>query len=282
MHTLLEVIKSDITQDYMRVNSCSNFHEVFDRSPSGKTVVENIEISIRGLSKLGDLPDKLREKYENLDEIIESYYTTGDDQFYKDCLKSSGSGKRLNYFLFTNQAKNFGLEQRNRFAEIIRKNEKLAIEKYDSIRESKRKFYLFIEDKLLSSSKVHIQLGQYLATIGSLLRSQKEIYSCEESLGNLFLKYVNQNMISNLKDGHKVKSEIVASFLGTLKSIQKRGVEISDVSSPIKLEHMVSFTGEYKNHLDVVKDEVDRLEDFTTLMDKIVRNIKAPDLFDEE
>ncbi len=282
IHALLEVIKADITQEYMRVNSCRNYHELFDRSPSGQLVLENVEMSVRGLSNLGDFPKKLSEKYEDLDEIIESYCATGDDQFFQDSVKSSSCCKRLNYFLFTNQAKNFGLEQRNRFAEIVRKNENLAQEKMDAIRESKRIFYLQIEDKLLSSSKVHTQLGQYLALIGALLQAQNEIYSCEESLGNVFLKYVNQNMVYEMKDGQKVKSETVSSFLATVKSIEKRGVEITAVHAPIKQEQLKTFIEEYKEHLGIVKDEVGRLEDFTNLMHKIARQIRAPDLLVDE
>ena len=272
-------IKQDLALEYMKVYGCSSQDEVLRTSTNGKMVFDNIEIVFRNSAKQRVFSSRVQGDKADLqiDDLIPAYFTTSDTESYNDCLNAIGSCKRINYFLFTNRAEKFGLEQRNKYSDSLRRLEQVAPDQAVKIYNVKKDLIGAMLEGRADYAKVQPLVEGYVKSIGVMLHAQQDIYQCESALCKGFLEYVTEKVETSwFGADFKLESAAVKALLQVFEAMTKRGMDIPKIKEKLNIEIIEQAKTEISDHIEAVNSEIDVLGHVVAFINHVVKYMERP------
>ncbi len=272
-----EQIKEDILAEYVKTYPGSSIDDVYG-NPDGLRVLDNIEIVLRNSAKQKIFSERVRGlKKSKLDgdEILTAYLTTEDNESYTDSLDSISCSKKICYFLFTMRYNNFGLKERSKYADILRKQENLCPAKNIEIYNIKKSLINCMHEGNPVYSKIQPLIAQYLQALRTLLDGQKKIYQCETDLIDRFNIFLKELIVSDISESRfKNDKSSLKILMQVILALEKRGLETPKIEKTLKNQSIESITIELDEHLQNLKDECDILSEVTSFLEDVILYIE--------
>lgn len=269
-------IKQDILDQYMKYFKIQNVEDVMCRGKNANKLFDNIEIVFRNSAKKKILSGKIKKTFVDIEELIPVYFTTSDDESYKDCMNAITLCKRISYFLFTNRAEKFELTTRTAFNEKLRtyqeKSPELAVEIYNHTKD----LFMLIDQNIVDYAKVQPRTEKYLESLGAMLTTQKDIYVCEIQLSSIFKKYCEQTVLNEWFSGAgKVNRAGLNALIQVIRAMDKRGLEVPKVKDRVNPKSVGEMLVQLEDHITTIQSEVDVLVDMCEFIHEIIKYMES-------
>lgn len=265
-----EQIKQDILEQYMKYFKISNVEDVMCQGKNANKLFDNIEIVFRNSAKSKIFSGKINKTFVDIEELVPVYFTTSDDESYKDCMNAITLCKRISYFLFTNRAEKYDLTIRNTFNEKLRNYQEKAPEMAVEIYNHTKDLFMLIDQNIVDYAKVQPRTEKYLESLGSMLTIQKEIYVCEIQLSTFFRKYCERTVLSDWFSGTgKVNRAGLNALIQVIRAMDKRGLEVPKVKDRVNPKSVTEMLSQLEDHVTTIQSEVDVLEDMVEFIREI-------------
>lgn len=268
-------VKQDILDQYMKYNKITNVEEVFANAKNGHKVFDNIEIVFRNSAKAKLFSGKVTKTFVDIEELVPVYFTTSDDESYKDCMNAITLCKRISYFLFTNRAENYDLTVRTKFNEDLRtfqeKAPELAVEIYNHTKD----LFTLMDITYVDYGKVQPKVEKYLESLGAMLTVQKDIYVIEIKLCTTFKKYVEKTVLTEWFSGAgKVNRAGLNALIQVIRALDRRGLEVPKVRDRVNPKVVGETLVQLEDHITTVQSEVDVLVEIIQFIGDIIKHME--------
>lgn len=265
-------VKQDILEQYMKFYKITKVEDVMCQGKNANKLFDNIEIVFRNSAKAKLFSGKIKKTFVEIEELVPVYFTTSDDESYKDCMNAVTLCKRISYFLFTNRSENFDLTIRNTFNENLRKLQEKAPEQAIEIYNHTKDLFTLIDQNIVDYSKVQPKTEKYLESLGSMLTIQKDIYVCEIKLCVIFKKYCENKVLNEWFSGAgKVNRIGLNALIQVIKALDKRGVEVPKVRDRVNPKSVSEVLVHLEDHITTIQSEVDVLVDMIEFISEIIK-----------
>ena len=265
-------VKQDILEQYMKYYKITKVEDVMCHGKNANKLFDNIEIVFRNSAKAKMFSGKIKKTFVEIEELVPVYFTTSDDESYKDCMNAITLCKRISYFLFTNRAENFDLTIRNTFNENLRKHQEQAPEQAVEIYNHTKDLFVLIDQNIVDYAKVQPRVEKYLQSLGAMLTIQKEIYVCEIKLCVIFKKYCETKVLNEWFSGAgKVNRVGLNALIQVVKALDKRGLEVPKVRDRVNPKAVNEVLTHLEDHITTIQSEVDVLEDMIEFISEIIK-----------
>ncbi len=266
-----EQVKEDILDQYLKYHKSKDADAVFSQGKRGKELFDNIEIVFRRSAKAKMFSGKINKKLVDIEELVPVYFTTSDDESYKDCMNAITLGKRISYFLFTNRAESFDLSARTDVNEKLRKLQEKAPEIAVQIYNHSKDLFMLIDANVVDYEKVQPRVEKYLESLGSMLNAQKDIYVIEVKLATLFKKYVEKTVLEEWFSGAgKVNRAGLNALIQVIRAMDKRGMNVPNVKDRVNPKVIGEMIEELEDHVTTIQSEIEVVEDMVVFIGDII------------
>ncbi len=268
---LAQQVRQDLVQDILDKQSYESIREIVQNYKHADKYFEDVVTVFKPLLENKEIISNLSAIYKNPSDLIQSYCTFNNDDSYQDSLHSATFSRRLNHFMFTNRAQNFGLEERSRFSDRLRNQEEILRQAEMHGKESKREFQDILKMEVYSSVKVRPCLTKYLLNLTKLFRSQKELYEIEYTLLKLiFIEIKRMYENSNLEiDENKVQN-FKKSFAQLVPAMEKRGMDVPKVQTVVGDQKKSELQDHINTHLNTLHEQISVLKNMDQFMSQVI------------
>lgn len=256
---------------------CGSAEEALQSAVNGRSILDNIDIFFANAAKRtraagGKTADP------RLADVLPVYLCTSDTESYQDCLDSIKCSKKIGYFLFTNRAERYGLEQRNKVSDTLRKNEQGIVEIGITLHACKKDFIPAMTQGASGYARVYKLTRAYLESLGAMLKSQQEVYAAESTLLSLVGDFFKNKVLEEwfTKQSAPGQAEI-NSLLIVLKAFRQRGIELPAFKEKLGRPHIGESLAAIQDHQKTVRAEVDVLRDIMELLHRILKHAERPE-----
>ncbi len=269
-----EQIKEDVLAEYINSYPDLAGQNPYNSKPNVPRVLDNIEIVFRNSAKQKVFSERirgmLRSKLDG-EDILPAYLTTQDNESYNDSLDSIACSKKICFFLFTSRYKGFGLVERTKYTEILRKQETICPHKNIDIYNLKKALVDLMVDGYPSYQKIQPILGDYIQALRDLLVAQGKIYKCEADLMRIFSECMEEiSQLSLDQEKPKLNPVSLKAMLQVLLELRKRGLNIPEIKSSFKNVSLESILAEMKEHHQNLLEECEMIGDVTAFLDEVI------------
>jgi len=271
-------VRDDLTEMYYSSVAGASEDDLKDVKGNPRKVLDNVEIVFRNSAKQRLFSQRIRKipktKLED-DDLVAAYMCTDDEETYNDALNAISCCKKISYLLFTCRY-NFGIGERNKYQDSLRKQERLCPEKNIEIYNIKKQIVDLMETGPATYAAVQPLVSNMLGALNILLHSQMSIYQTEKELNQRFSEYLSA-VLDPGSSYSKAASEpatlkgIVAAFTAQ----RQRGMDIPEFKSSIKTDDIATVNEEIKSHVDILAVETENLQLVTQFLDVLIKYIET-------
>ncbi|RJP26581.1 MAG: hypothetical protein C4527_14665 [Candidatus Omnitrophota bacterium] len=271
-------MKEDVLSEFERSFPEIAGNDPYKAKPNVLRVLDNIEIVFRNSAKQKIFSERVRGIQKSRldgDEILSAYLTTDDNDSYNDSLNSIGCSKKICFFLFTSRYNGFGLVERTKYTDILRKQETLCPAKNVEIYNVKKILADFMVEGNPTYANIQPLVTRYVQALRALLDSQRNIYQCEAELNEIFADCLDEFAQTGLNpDKVKLNPVSMKAMLQVFNDLRKRGLEIPEIKQNETNEPIRSICVELRDHQQNLLDECDILQDVVHFLDDVILYIE--------